>query len=120
MLKTTLSNLEELKKNPKQKIFYEDKNCFAHEPSVFSKKHFCKTCKKEIDSEISRILLLRDKDGGPRLMTFHFFFPCWDFEQLCSEYPQLTIDKAGFSLPQSISMTQNSFLNLQKNLEFWI
>ena len=120
MLKTDLLNLEELKEKPKQRVFYEEKNRFAQETSVFSKKHSCKTCKKEIGSEISRILLMRDKDGGPCLMTFHFFFPCWDFKQLCSEYPQLTIDKAGFSLPESISMNQNSLLKLQKNLEFWI
>lgn len=83
------------------------------------KKHVCYTCKKEIDADISRILIMRDKDGGPRLFCFHFFFPCWDFTQICQNNPDLVIDSAGFSVPENISLKEDSLQDLQKNLEFW-
>jgi len=62
---------------------------------------------------------MRDLDGGPRLLCFHFFFPCWSFELLCQKYPDLIIDKAGFSIPENILIKKNSIKNMQKNLELW-
>ncbi len=62
---------------------------------------------------------MRDKDGGPRLLCFHFFFPCWDFDLLIQKYPNLVIDHAGFSIPENIRMKESSIRDLQKNLEFW-
>lgn len=82
-------------------------------------RHVCSTCKEEIDSEISRILIMRDIDGGPRLICFHFFFPCWSFELLCKKYPDLIIDKAGFIIPGNIRIKKSSIKNMQKNLELW-
>jgi len=84
-----------------------------------TEKHVCSTCKEEINSEISRVLIMRDKDGGPRLLLFHFFFPCWDMNLLCQKYPNLIIDKLGFSFPENITMTESSMKDMQKNPEFW-
>jgi len=56
----------------------------------------CSSCNKEIDSKISRIILMRDIDGGPRLFCLHFFYHCWDFKSLCRKFPNLTIETAGF------------------------
>lgn len=83
------------------------------------KKHVCDTCNEEIDSEISRILIMQDKDGGPRLLCFHFFFPCWDLNLLCQKYPYLIINKLGFSFPENITMEEKSIKDMQENLEFW-
>lgn len=83
-------------------------------------RHVCSTCKEEIDSEISRILIMRDIDGGPRLLCFHFFYPCWSFELLCKKYPHLIIDKVGFIIPGNILIKKSSINNMQKNLELWI
>ncbi len=83
-----------------------------------SEKHVCSTCKEEI-IDISRILVMSDKDGGPRLLCFHFFFPCWDFEHLCQQYPNLIIDKVGFSIAENILISDSSINDMQKNLEFW-
>ncbi|MDX1442067.1 MAG: hypothetical protein R3237_06385, partial [Nitrosopumilaceae archaeon] len=52
-----------------------------------SEKHICDTCDQEIGHNISRTLLMRDKDEGPRLLCFHFFYPCWDFKLLVQKYP---------------------------------
>ena len=82
-------------------------------------KHVCSTCKEEI-TDISRVLIMRDRDGGPRLLCFHFFFPCWDMELLCQQYPNLIIDKTGFSIPENIEMKKSSLNDMEKNIEFWI
>ncbi len=63
---------------------------------------------------------MRDRDGGPRLLCFHFFFPCWDMELLCQQYPNLIIDKTGFSIPENIEMKKSSLNDMEKNIEFWI
>jgi len=52
--------------NTERRIFFEDKLQFPVEKNTkqySSKKHVCSTCKEEIDSEISRILIMRDIDG---------------------------------------------------------
>ena len=38
-----------------------------------SEKHVCSTCKEEI-IDISRVLIMCDKDGGPRLLFFPLLF----------------------------------------------
>ena len=107
--------------NIKKRTLFEDKLQFPVEKNLklySSEKHVCSTCKEEI-TDISRVLVMSDKDGGPRLLCYHFFFPCWDFEHLCQQYPNLIIDKAGFSIPENILMSDSSIKNMQKNLEFW-
>ncbi|MDX1442115.1 MAG: hypothetical protein R3237_06625, partial [Nitrosopumilaceae archaeon] len=79
----------------------------------------CDTCDQEIGHNISRTLLMRDKDEGPRLLCFHFFYPCWDFKLLVQKYPNLVIDKTGFSIPQTTPLKTNSIKNMQNNLDFW-
>jgi hypothetical protein len=83
-----------------------------------SKKHVCCTCKEEI-TEISRVLIMCDKDGGPRLLFFHYFFPCWDMDLLCQKYPDLVIDRFGFSFPESLQISESCEKDLKQNLEFW-
>jgi len=81
-------------------------------------KHFCDTCKEEIP-DISRVLLMRDIDGGPRLLSFHYFFPCWDMDLLCQQYPNLAIDRIGFSIPKNIRMKESSIKDMRANIELW-
>ena len=84
-----------------------------------TEKLVCDTCKEEITSDICRFLVMYDKDGGPCLLSFHFFFPCWNFEDLCQKYPNLTLERAGFTVPENISMHEKSIKDLQNNLSFW-
>ncbi len=82
-------------------------------------KHVCDTCQREIGEEISRLIIMRDTDGGPHVLCFHFFFPCWDFTLLCQKYPHLIIDKLRYSLPDKMQMKKKSVEDLQNNLNFW-
>jgi hypothetical protein len=85
----------------------------------FLKSHVCSTC-KEVITDISRVLIMRDKDGGPRLLCFHFFYPCWDMELLCQQYPNLVIEKTSFSIPENMSLKPSSIESLQTNQDLWI
>lgn len=82
-----------------------------------SKSHVCSTCKKEI-TDIARILIMRDRDGGPRLLSFHYFFPCWDMELLCQQYPNLRIDKVGFSIPENMAIKENSVKSMLESVDW--
>ena len=84
-----------------------------------SENHICDTCHQEIGSNISRTLIMHDEDGGPRLLCFHFFFPCWDFRLLVQKYPNFTIDKTGFSVPETIVLKDRTIKEMQNNLDFW-
>ena len=83
-----------------------------------SEKHVCSTCQREIDY-ISRILIMRDRDLGPRLLLFHFFYPCWDIELLCQQYPNFKIDQIGFSFPEELKMSEDSIQQIKSCSELW-
>lgn len=82
-------------------------------------KQTCSSCDNEIGSEISRIILMRNIDRGPRLFCFHFFYPCWDFKSLCRKFPNLTIETVGFSIPENVMMEKRSIKEMKKNIELW-
>jgi hypothetical protein len=105
-----------------KRISFEDRIHLSWEENTkhYSlEKHVCDTCKEEIH-DISRVLIMRDKDGGPRLLCFHYFFPCWDMQLLCQQYPNLIIDMVRFSIPENISMKESSIKDIQENIEMWI
>jgi hypothetical protein len=83
-----------------------------------SEKHVCDTCKEEIP-DISRVLLMRDMDGGPRLLCFHYFSPCWSMELLCQQYPNFVIERAGFSIPENVPIKEDSLIEMQSGLDYW-
>ena len=91
----------------------EEKNTKHQSP----KNHVCSTCKEKI-TDISRVLIMRDRDGGPRLLFFHYFFPCWDMKLLCQQYPKLAIDKLGFSIPENIAIKENSVKSMLESLDW--
>jgi len=79
----------------------------------------CNTCKNKISFDVCRFLIMRDKNNGPRFFSFHFFSPCWNFEDFFKKYPDLTLDRAGFSVPENTRMSENAIKNLQSNSSFW-
>ncbi len=84
-----------------------------------SVKLVCNTCKKEMNSEICRILITRNKDNCPQFFSFHFFSPCWNFENFCQKYPNLILDRTVFSISKNMSISENGIKDLQNNLSFW-
>lgn len=82
-------------------------------------KLVCNTCKKEMDSEICRILITYNVDMGPQFFSFHFFHPCWNFENFCLNYPHITLDKMMFSIPENIALSEKGIKDIQNNLSFW-
>ena len=105
-----------------KRISFEDRiylSCEKNTKHYSLEKHVCDTCKEEIH-DISRVLIMRDKNDGPRLLCFHYFFPCWDMQLLCQQYPNLIIDMVGFSFPENMRMKESSIKDMQEKLEMWI
>jgi len=115
-----------ISKRFKQKVFGQKRLLSSSKLSV--KKHakiqspeklVCDTCKKEMDLEICRIVITGNVDGGPQFFSFHFFPPCWNFDDFCQENPNLSLDRMLFDIPENMSMSENSIKDLQSNLSFW-
>jgi hypothetical protein len=130
-----LSKISKISKNFKEKIMGQkrllsssklsERSSHDH-PSVkihteiqSTEKLVCDTCKKEMDEEICRIVITSNVDGGPQFFSFHFFAPCWDFEDFCQKNNNLALDRMLFNIPENMSMSENSIKELQTNLSFW-
>ena len=80
----------------------------------------CDTCQTEINDDLCRFCILKDVDDNPRVLHFHYFFPCWDFEMFCQKYPNLEFIRGGFDCDEKISCNPQFVKNLQSNLEMWL
>ena len=121
MASPSLIDTNEVYNDSERRTLSEDKSMLPGEITNIhhsSEKHVCSTCKEEI-IDISRVLIMRDRNCGPRLLCFHFFYPCWDTELLFQQYPNLIIDRVGFSFPENL-MSKSSIKKIQKNQELWI
>jgi len=82
-------------------------------------KVICNSCNAEIGPNICKVLVMRNKDGEPRVLHHHFFFPCWDFESLSTKYSSFTIDRVGVSIPENILVSKSGMIDLKNNLGYW-
>ncbi len=80
----------------------------------------CNTCKREMDSEMCRIVITRNIDGQPQFFSYHFFSPCWNIEDFCQKYPNLILDRVGISILENHSISENGIKDLQTNSSYWI
>ena len=79
----------------------------------------CSTCKSFIDDPIPRFLIVKDKNMKQKILSFHYFFPCWDVHYVCENLVQDDIVKAGFSCNESILNNPKHIENLRKNPDLW-
>ncbi len=73
-----------------------------------------------MDSEICRILIVRNIVGEPQFFSFHFFSPCWNIEDFLQKYPNLTLDRIGISILENHSISENGIKDLQTNSSYWV
>ena len=79
----------------------------------------CRTCKSSIDDLTYRFLIVKDKNMKQELLSFHYFFPCWDVHYVCENLVQHDIVHAGFSCDESILKNPKIVNNLRKNHDLW-
>lgn len=79
---------------------------------------YCDTCKSPIEFLPYRILTMKDMEGFPKTLRFHYFYPCWDFDLVCQKYPNYEIVHAGFSCDLE-TITPKILKNLRKNEFLW-
>ena len=80
----------------------------------------CDTCEKRFDDMPYRVIVLKDKEGEPIVVYFHYFFPCWDVNLLSDKFPDCKIVDIGFNLDtKDIPKNANKLKNLKQNFDLW-
>ena len=80
----------------------------------------CFTCQSSIDDLTYRIVIVKDKVFQKhKLLSFHYFFPCWDIDYVCQNLGEYEIFKAGFRCEESILKNHKAINNLRKNADLW-
>lgn len=88
-------------------------------PVVRPKFPTCHTCKSSIDDPTFRFLIIKDEKMKHELLSFHYFFPCWDMHYIFKNLEGYEIFKAGFSCDASILKNPKYVNNLRKNPDLW-
>jgi len=83
------------------------------------KNPVCYTCKSPIEDPTYRFVIVKDRNMKHELLSFHYFFPCWDVNYVCKDLIGYEIFKLGFSCDASILENPKSVNNLRKNYELW-
>lgn len=78
----------------------------------------CEICKAPIEDSAFRFLLVQDEKTEENL-SFHFFFPCWDVNYVCSILSTKKILQAGFECDESILKNPQIVNNMRKNCDLW-
>ena len=80
---------------------------------------FCQTCNSLIYDLPYRFLVVKDEYGKHEMLSFHYFFPCWDVDFVCQNLSGSKISKAGFICDSSIKNNPKAINNFRKNLDLW-
>jgi len=84
-----------------------------------SKPSVCHTCKAPIYDLPYRFLVVKNQQNKHQMISFHYFFPCWDVDFVCQNLMGLKIAKAGFICDSSIKKNSKMVSNYRKNLDLW-
>jgi hypothetical protein len=79
----------------------------------------CNTCKSPIDDLTYRFLIVKNRYMKHELLSFHYFFPCWDVNYVFQNLMDYEIIKAGFSCDASIKKNPKTLRNLRRNDDLW-
>lgn len=79
----------------------------------------CETCKAPIEDSTFRFLIVQDDKSNQEQLSFHFFFPCWDVNYVCSRLSEQKILHAGFDCDEGVLKNPQIVNNLQKNCDLW-
>ena len=80
---------------------------------------FCHTCNSLIYDLPYRFLVIEDRNYKHEMLSFHYFFPCWDVDYVCQNLTDHRIFKAGFVCDSSIKKNLAVLNNFKKNLDLW-
>jgi len=98
------------------------------DPVVFPRKSpishayqspICNTCKSHIDDQTYRFLIVKNQFVKHEVLSYHYFFPCWDIDYVFQNLVGYEIFKAGFSCEASIKKNSKLVDNLRRNEDLW-
>ena len=91
-----------------------------NQKSLSENNPVCYCCKSSIDDLPYRVVIVKDKMFKKhKLLSFHYFFPCWDVHYVCENLMKYEIIKAGFRYDASILKNPKLINNLRKNGDLW-
>ena len=83
------------------------------------KNPICQTCRSPIDDQTYRFLIVKDRNMKQELLSFHYFFPCWDVHYVCEQLTNFEISQAGFNCDESVLNNPMVVNNLRNNSDLW-
>ncbi len=79
----------------------------------------CDTCLSKIDFLPYRIVSVADKTDIPKVLHFHYFYPCWDIDYFFQKFIDHKIISLAFSYDENILKTPLIVRNIKNNLDLW-
>jgi hypothetical protein len=79
----------------------------------------CVTCMAKIEFLPYRIISLADQSDIPKVLHFHFFYPCWDLDLIFQQFVDHEIISLAFSCDEKILENPLILRNMKKNLDLW-
>lgn len=75
----------------------------------------CVVCNCAIDDAVHRVLIFQNAEKTPIVKRYHFFFPCWDFEEISKNESDSKIANAGLSYEKTFLNDPAKIKSLQRN-----
>ncbi|AFS80370.1 hypothetical protein NKOR_02360 [Candidatus Nitrosopumilus koreensis AR1] len=79
----------------------------------------CNTCLSRIESLPYRIVSLADHYDIPRVLHFHYFYPCWDLDLFFQRYVDHKIISLAFSCDVKTLEDPLIIRNMKNNADLW-
>ena len=80
----------------------------------------CDNCNRKIEFFPYRQILIHDRDRHPKVLNFHYFYPCWDPEFFINNYVNYEIVSAGFTYDEDSLPNSKILRNLSRNIDLWV
>ncbi len=91
----------------------------SSESESYQDMPICDTCLSQIDFLPYRIVRVADKTDIPKLLHFHYFYPCWDIDYFFQKFIDHKIMSLAFSYDEKILDTPLIVRNIKNNLDLW-
>lgn len=79
----------------------------------------CETCRSKIEFLPYRIVSLADHEDIPKVLHFHYFYPCWDLDLLFQRFIDHKIISLAFSCDEKILENPLIIRNMKNNPDLW-
>lgn len=91
----------------------------VHKDESLQYMPICDTCLSKIEFLPYRIASIADKSDIPKVLHFHYFYPCWDLDLFFQRFVDHKIISLAFSYDEKILEKPLIIRNMKHNLDLW-